>query len=141
MKLYTNKAMQNSRQYTFIQNYRYAKAENIKLNKKYIGNILEIDWKEVIVTFNENKINLPRVVTINLQDKIKVRCLMNRQLFLFHIIVKQGITWSCLDIMSWTGFSYSALYNSQVTSIGNFKVEMFIKFICHLIFVVEPYLA
>ena len=42
------------------------KAENIKLNKNYILDMLEIDWKEVTVTFNENKINLPRVVTIKL---------------------------------------------------------------------------
>ena len=40
------------------------KAENIKLNKNYIWDMLEIDWKEVTVTFNDNKINLPRVVTI-----------------------------------------------------------------------------
>ena len=40
------------------------KAENIKLNKNYIWNTLEIDWKEVILTFNENEINLSRVVTI-----------------------------------------------------------------------------
>ena len=33
--------------------------------------MLEIDWKEVMVTFNDNKVNLPRVVTIKLQDKIK----------------------------------------------------------------------
>ena len=49
------------------------KAENIKVNKNYIWDVLEIDWKEVTVTFNENKINLPRVVTIKLQDKIKIR--------------------------------------------------------------------
>ena len=67
------------------------KAENIKLNKNYIWDTLEIDWKEVTVTFNENKINLPRVVTIKLQDKIKVRHLMNRQPLLFHIMLKQGI--------------------------------------------------
>ena len=47
------------------------RAENIKLNKNYIWDTLEIDWKEVAVTFNENKINLPRVVTIKLQDKVK----------------------------------------------------------------------
>ena len=47
------------------------KAENIKLNKNYIWDTLEIDLKEVTVTFNDNKINLPRVVTIKLQDKIK----------------------------------------------------------------------
>ena len=55
------------------------KGENIKLNKNNIWDTLEIDWKEVTVTFNENKINLPRVVTIKLQDKIKVRCLMNKE--------------------------------------------------------------
>ena len=31
------------------------KAENIKLNKNYIWDTLEIDWKEVTVTFSENE--------------------------------------------------------------------------------------
>ena len=70
------------------------KAENIKLNKNYIWDTSEIDLKEV--TFNEKKINLPRVVTIKLQDKIKVRCLMKREPLLFHLMLKQGITWFTL---------------------------------------------
>ena len=49
------------------------KAENIKLNKNYLWDTLEIDWKEVTVTFNGNKIDLPRVVIIKCQDKFKVR--------------------------------------------------------------------
>ena len=65
------------------------KAENIKLNKNYIRDMFEIDWKEVTVTFNEKKINLPRGVKIKLQDKIKVRHLMNRQPLLFHLMLKQ----------------------------------------------------
>ena len=44
------------------------KAENMKLNKNFIWDTLEIDWKEVTVTFNEDKINLPSVITIKLQD-------------------------------------------------------------------------
>ena len=40
------------------------KPEIFKLNKKYIWDMLEIDWKEVTVTFNDNKINLPRAVMI-----------------------------------------------------------------------------
>ena len=72
------------------------KAENIQLNKNYIWGMLEIDWKEVTVTFNDNKINLPRVVTIKLQDKIEVRCLMKREPLLFHLMLKQGITWFTL---------------------------------------------
>ena len=42
------------------------KAENIKLNKNSIWDTQEIDWKEVTVTFNNNKVNLPRVITIKL---------------------------------------------------------------------------
>ena len=38
------------------------KAENIKLNKNYLWDMLEIDWKEVTVNFNDNKINLLRVL-------------------------------------------------------------------------------
>ena len=51
--------------------------------------MLEIDWKEVTVTFNDNKINLPKVVTIELQDRIKV--LMKNEPLLFHLMLKQGI--------------------------------------------------
>ena len=72
------------------------KAENIKLNKNYIWHTLEIDWKEVTVTFNENKISLPRVVTIKLQNKIKVKCLMKREPLLFHLMLKPGIMWFTL---------------------------------------------
>ena len=49
------------------------KAENIKVIKNYLWDTLEIDWKEVTVTFNGNKIDLPKVVIIKLQDKFKVR--------------------------------------------------------------------
>ena len=49
------------------------KAENIKLIKNYLWNTLEIDWKEVTVILNGNKIDLLRVVIIKLQDKFKVR--------------------------------------------------------------------
>ena len=68
------------------------KVKNIKLNKKYIWDTLEIDWKEVKMAFNDNKINLPRVVTIKLQDKIEVRCLMEREPLFFHLMLKQGIS-------------------------------------------------
>ena len=74
------------------------KPENIKVNKNYIWDTLEIDWKEVTVTFNDNKVNLPRVVTIKLQDKIKIRHLMKKEPLLFHLMLKQGITWFTLAI-------------------------------------------
>ena len=57
---------------------------------------MDIDWKKDTVTFNDDKINLPKVVVIKLQDKIKVRRLMNRKPLLFHMVIKQGITWFTL---------------------------------------------
>ena len=58
---------------------------NIKLNRNYIWDTLEIDWKEVSVNFNDNKIN-----------KIKIRFLMKNEHLLFHLMLKQGITWFTL---------------------------------------------
>ena len=73
------------------------KAKNVKLNKNYLWDTLEIDWKEVTVTLNDNKINLPRVIIIKLQDKYKIRHLMNKEPLLFHIMLKQGIMWFTLE--------------------------------------------
>ena len=41
-------------------------------------------------------INLPRIVTIKLQVKIKIRCLMKKELLFLHLMLKQGITWFTL---------------------------------------------
>ena len=49
------------------------KPKNIKLNKNYLWDMMEIDLKEVTVTFNDNKIDLPWIVIIKLHDKIKIR--------------------------------------------------------------------
>ena len=40
--------------------------EKVKLKKHYIWDILEIDWKEVNVTFNGNTVSLPKSVTVKL---------------------------------------------------------------------------
>ena len=66
------------------------------MNKNYLWATMEIDWKEVTMTFNDNKINLSRIVVIKLYDKIKIRRLMNREPLLFHMMIKQGITWLTL---------------------------------------------
>ena len=42
------------------------KPKNIKFNKNYLWDTMKIDWKEVTMTFNDNKINLPKVVVIKL---------------------------------------------------------------------------
>ena len=72
------------------------KSEDMKLNKKW--DTLEIDWKEVTVTFNVNKIELLRIVAIRIQDKINIRRLMNREPLFFHMMIRQGKTWFTLKI-------------------------------------------
>ena len=49
------------------------------------------------MTFNENKIELPKIVVIKIQDKIKVRRLMNREPLIFHMMIRQGLTWFNLE--------------------------------------------
>ena len=70
---------------------------DVKLNRNYLWDTLEIDWNEVTVTFNDNKIELPKIVAIKIQDKIKVRRLMNREPLIFHVMIRQGITWFNLE--------------------------------------------
>ena len=57
---------------------------------------LEIDWKEVNMTFNGNKVNLPRHVAIKVRDKFKIRHMMEKEPLFFHVMLKQGITWFTL---------------------------------------------
>ena len=72
------------------------KPENIKSTWNYIWDTLEIHLKEVSVTFHDNKINLPRIVTVKLRDKIKIGCLMMKEPLLFHIMIERGIIWFTL---------------------------------------------
>ena len=48
------------------------------------------------MTFNSNKVNLPRFVMIKLRDKFKIRCMMKKDPLLFHVMLKEGITWFTL---------------------------------------------
>ena len=73
------------------------KTRNIKLNKNYLWDTLELNWKEVTVTFNDNKIELPRLIAIRIWDKIKVRRLMSREPLIFHVMIRQGKTWFNLE--------------------------------------------
>ena len=73
------------------------KSGDVKLNKNYLWDMLEINWNKVTVTFNDNKIELPKIVTIKILDKIKVRRLMNRKPLIFHIMIRQVITWFNLE--------------------------------------------
>ena len=42
------------------------KSGDIKLNRNYIWDTLEIDWNNVTITFNDSKIDLPKIVAIKI---------------------------------------------------------------------------
>ena len=64
--------------------------EDIKLNRNYLWDTLEINWDKIKLAFNSNEIKLPKIITIKMQDKISVRRMMSRKTRNFHIMVKPG---------------------------------------------------
>ena len=70
--------------------------KNVKLKRNILRDTTELDWKEVNMTLNGNKINLPTLVTIKFKDKVKIRYIVKRNPLLFHIMLKQGMTWFTL---------------------------------------------
>ena len=42
------------------------KSRDIKLNRNYLWDTLEIDWNKVTITFNDNKIDMPKIVAIKI---------------------------------------------------------------------------
>ena len=42
------------------------KSGDIKLNRNYLWGTLEIDWNKGTINFNDNKIDLPKIVAIKL---------------------------------------------------------------------------
>ena len=70
--------------------------ENVKLKQNILWDIRELDWKEVNVTLNGNKINLPTSFKVKFRDKFKIRHIAKREPLLFHIMLKQGMTWFTL---------------------------------------------
>ena len=55
-------------------------SEDVRLNKNYLWDILEINWDKIKLSFNSNKIKLPKLVMIKIQDKIRVRRMMSREM-------------------------------------------------------------
>ena len=44
-------------------------SEDIKLNRNYLRDTLDINWDKIKLVFNSNEINLPKLVTIKIKDK------------------------------------------------------------------------
>ena len=66
---------------------------NVKLKKKWIWDVLEIDWSDISITLNDNKIDLPSSVIIPFKERYRARRLLRKHPLLFFVMLKQGKTW------------------------------------------------
>ena len=73
------------------------KPDDIRLNKNYLWDMLEINWDKIKLLHNSNEIELLQIITIKMQDKIRVRRMVSKETQNFHIMIKQGITWYNLE--------------------------------------------
>ena len=73
------------------------KSEDIRLNKNYLWDMLEINWNRIKISFNSNEIELPQIIMIKMQDKIRVRRMISKETQNVHIMIKQGIMWYNLE--------------------------------------------
>ena len=46
--------------------------EHIELKRNILWNTIELDWKEINITLNGNRINLPASIIILYKDKLKL---------------------------------------------------------------------
>ena len=63
------------------------------MHRNKVWDILEIDWKNVILMVNGNVVNLPCSVIKAFQDKFKIRQMIGSKPLLLHLMLRQGQTW------------------------------------------------
>ena len=75
----------------------HIEARRYKAEKNYLWNTLEINWNGINLSFNGSEIDLPKIIMIKMQDKIRLRRMINKETQNLHIMIKQGITWYNLE--------------------------------------------
>ena len=71
-----------------FQIYGQLTPDQITLERKYLCNMITIDWREVFVTLNGTIIQLPILVKIPLRDKYRLRCIMRKRSLLLHVMLR-----------------------------------------------------
>ena len=80
-----------------FQIYGQLTPDQFTLARKYLWDIIRIDWREVFVTLNGTIIQFPILVKIPLRDKYRLRCIMRKRSLLLHVMLRQGTSWYALD--------------------------------------------
>ena len=67
-------------------------SDNVKLKKNWIWDVLEIDWSDISITLNDNKMDLPSLAIIPFKERYRARRLLRKHPLLFYVMLKQGKT-------------------------------------------------
>ena len=73
-----------------FQIYGQLTSDQITLERKYLWDVIKIDWQEIFVTLNGAIIQLPISVKVPFRDKYRLRCLMRKRSLLLHVMLRQG---------------------------------------------------
>ena len=80
-----------------FQIYGQLTLDQITLERKYLWDVIKIDWGEVFATLNGAIIQLPVSVKIPFRDKYRLRYLMRKRTLLLQVMSRQGTSWYALD--------------------------------------------
>ena len=80
-----------------FQIYGQFTLDQVTLERKYLWDVIKIDWGGVFVTLNGTIIQFPISVKIPLKDKYRLRYLMRKRSLLLHVMLRQGTSWYVLD--------------------------------------------
>ena len=80
-----------------FQIYGQLTSDQITLERKYLWDIITINWGEVFVTLNGAIVQLPISVKVPFRHKYRLRHLITNRSLLLHVMLKQGTSWYALD--------------------------------------------
>ena len=80
-----------------FQIYGQLTSDQITLERKYLWDIIKINWGEVFATLNRAIVQLPISVKVPLRDKCRLRHLIRNRSLLLHVMLRQGTSWYALD--------------------------------------------
>ena len=80
-----------------FQIYGQLTSDQVTVERKYLLDVIKIDWGEVFVTLNGAIIQLPILFKVPLRDKYRLRHLITNRSLLLYIMLRQGTSWYALD--------------------------------------------
>ena len=80
-----------------FQIYGQLTSDQITLERKYLRDIIKIDWGEVFVTLNGGVVQLTILVKVPFRDEYRLRHLITNRSLLLHVMLRQATSWYALD--------------------------------------------